>query len=49
MNGAAYVSAAQIGSGLTAPPWKVRGTGDFNAYGKPDILWQHRDTGELWV
>jgi hypothetical protein len=29
--------------------WKIRGTGDFNADGNTDLLWQHRTTGELYV
>ena len=37
-------------SSLTDVRWKMVGTGDFNADGKPDILWRHDTSGEnvLW-
>jgi len=29
--------------------WQIRGLADFNADGKPDVLWHHQVTGELYV
>jgi hypothetical protein len=29
--------------------WKIRGVGDFNADGKPDLVWQHQATGQIGV
>jgi glucose/arabinose dehydrogenase len=42
------------GAFLTAPTvadtrWQIRGLGDFDGDGKPDILWQHQSTGQLYV
>jgi hypothetical protein len=51
MNGATLLTGT-----FTTPPtltdvrWKMVGTNDFNADGKPDILWRHTTSGEnvLW-
>jgi hypothetical protein len=51
MNGATLVSGT-----FTTPPtladvrWKMVGTNDFNADGRPDVLWRHATSGEnvLW-
>jgi len=29
--------------------WRVMATGDWNADGHPDLVWQHRGTGELAI
>jgi glucose/arabinose dehydrogenase len=34
-------------AGVADQGWRVVTTGDFNANGRPDLLWQHRGTGEL--
>jgi len=46
MNGASCAGQAQLGGSTV---WKVVGTGDFNSDGKPDIMWQHPTSGELWA
>jgi hypothetical protein len=52
-----YMNGATLLSGtFTTPPsladvrWRMVGTNDFNADGKPDILWRHATVGEnvLW-
>ena len=51
----AYVDdGAVIGGGSVASlpaNWHIAGTGDFNADGRSDILWQNASTGEcsLWL
>jgi hypothetical protein len=50
MNGATL-----LGGTFTTPPsltdvrWKMVGTNDFNADGRPDILWRHSASGEIVV
>jgi peptidyl-Asp metalloendopeptidase len=29
--------------------WRIAGTGDFNADGKPDIVWHHRGSGQIYL
>jgi hypothetical protein len=29
--------------------WQIRGVADFNADGRPDLLWHHQKTGDLYV
>jgi hypothetical protein len=51
MNGANLVTGTFTNpSSLTDVRWKMVGTNDFNADGKPDILWRHSASGEnvLW-
>jgi hypothetical protein len=52
-----FMNGANLLSGVfTTPPtlpdvrWKMVGTNDFNADGRPDILWRHSTSGEnvLW-
>ena len=43
---------AQGGVGSDTGPgekWQVAGTGDFDGDGVSDILWQHKDTGAVYV
>ena len=32
---------------VTDPAWEIRGTGDFNGDGHPDIVWQHATNGKI--
>jgi VCBS repeat protein/FG-GAP repeat protein/BACON domain-containing protein len=50
MNGATLTDAVLLNpSQVTDVDWKIVGTGDFNADGRPDLLWQHRARGLLSV
>jgi hypothetical protein len=43
------MSGANVGFN-PGPAWQVHGTGDFNADGKSDILWQNTDgTSAVWL
>jgi len=44
MSGPTLLSAQLLNPpGITGNDWKIVGVGDFNADGKPDLVWQHRD------
>ena len=45
MNGTAIAGSAALLT-LPDPNWKVVGTSDFNADGKPDIVWRNTATGQ---
>jgi hypothetical protein len=50
MDGATRASSAPLNPGqLSDPSWKIVGVADFNADGKPDILWQNQASGLLMV
>ena len=50
MSGTNLVSAASVSPGGPSDPnWHVVGIADFNADGRPDILFQHSVTGMLFV
>jgi hypothetical protein len=50
MNGPAVVSGGDMSPrGLADARWQVRGVADFSGDGRPDLLWQHQQTGELYV
>jgi hypothetical protein len=50
MNGTSLVSASWLSpSGSTDLNWKVAVVADFDADGKPDLLWQNKVTGGLIV
>jgi hypothetical protein len=42
-------AVAIVPSPLTPTSWKLRGAADFDADGKPDLLWQDESTGSLGV
>jgi hypothetical protein len=44
MNGSKMTGAQLLNPGqIAGNDWKIVGVGDFNADGKPDLVWQHRD------
>ncbi len=44
MSGPTLLSAQLLNpSRISGNDWKIVGVGDFNADGKPDLVWQHRD------
>jgi hypothetical protein len=49
MNGIALQSSGYLfnGQGIETN-WKIVGIGDFNADGKPDLIWQNQSTGQLY-
>jgi YD repeat-containing protein len=56
MTGASLISATSLlptGQGgaavLADMNWEIRGVGDFNGDGKPDLLWQNQSTGDVAV
>jgi ELWxxDGT repeat protein len=40
-------SSATTPGGLPDTRWQVAGVNDFNADHKPDLLWRHRDSGQI--
>jgi hypothetical protein len=51
MNGATLLSGTFTTPPVLADPgWKIVGTNDFNADGRPDLLWRHGGSGQnvLW-
>jgi hypothetical protein len=50
MNGSVLTSGTfTTPSALSDVNWKMAGTGDFNADGKPDIAWRHQVAGQIVV
>ena len=47
MNGASVLSSRFLTPSAVSPDWKLRGSGDLNADGKPDLVWQNTVTGEI--
>ena len=49
MNGTSLISGANVGFN-PGPAWHALNTGDYNADGKADILWQNNDgTPAVWL
>jgi hypothetical protein len=48
MNGAAIVSSRFLSPSAVGLEWKLRGSGDFNGDGKPDLVWQNTTTGDVY-
>ena len=50
MNVTSLISAAFFNPGQEPDTnWKIVGAGDFNGDGKPDLVWQHLETGDIKV
>jgi len=50
MNGVNQIDGQPIAGAPVIPSaWKVRAVGDFNMDGKPDLVWQNADAGNLAV
>lgn len=47
MNGAAVVASQYLNPSSVPVEWKLRGSGDFNGDGKPDLVWQNTTTGQV--
>jgi hypothetical protein len=47
MNGAAVVGARYLTPDRAGAGWKLRGSGDFNVDGKPDLVWHNDTTGDI--
>lgn len=49
MNGAGVLASRYFNPDRAGSGWILRGTGDFNRDGKPDLIWHHSGTGDLAV
>ncbi|MBZ5640777.1 MAG: FG-GAP-like repeat-containing protein, partial [Acidobacteriia bacterium] len=47
MNGSTIVSTASMPTERPTSGWQIQGVGDFNADGKPDVLWRNTTTGQV--
>lgn len=47
MNGPNVLFSRYLTPDAADPSWKVRGSGDFNGDGEPDLVWQNISTGEV--
>ena len=47
LNGASLVNQGFLTPSSVGLDWKLRGSGDFNGDGKPDLVWQNVTTGQV--
>jgi hypothetical protein len=47
MSGSTVLGSRYLSPSAAIPNWTVRGSGDFNADGKPDLVWHNTGTGEI--
>ena len=45
MNGPTITNSRSLNPNAVSPDWVLRGSGDFNADGKPDLIWHNTTTG----
>jgi hypothetical protein len=49
MNGTTMTQSLYLTPSTVDTNWEIAGVGDFNADGRPDILWRNKATGMLGV
>jgi hypothetical protein len=49
MNGLTAVASGPLTPGTTDPVWVVKAVADFDKDGSPDLVWQHAQTGDLYI
>jgi hypothetical protein len=49
MHGAVRTGGSSLSPSGVAPDWQIAGVADFNADGKPDLLWRHSASGQLYI
>jgi hypothetical protein len=47
LNGASVANQGFLTPSQVGLEWKLRGSGDFNGDGKPDLVWQNTSTGDV--
>jgi hypothetical protein len=47
MNGPTITSSRSLTPAAVGVDWTLRGSGDFNADGKPDLIWQNTTSGDV--
>lgn len=49
MNGSAMIGHQALAPAAADPLWRVAGLGDFNGDSRPDVLWQHATSGQVYL
>jgi M6 family metalloprotease-like protein len=49
MNGTTQTGGAYLTPSSVSPEWQIRGLGDLDGDGQPDIVWQNQTNGQLYV